>query len=426
MNRYDIPDWHYYETGLAAVWDRARSSQHYAKLPSFTAEAFRSLLLTDKSDVKKDPWKFTTLDLNKAFRYYETTGTSGNVTPTPRTREDVDANVNSVASAWQRFLSSEDRVLSLLPSDIVPVGDLIAGVSEKIGAVHTRAYPYSTGISDWERVFSLWRSFRPTTVFGAPGVIRELSKIAMLRGTLMELASSVKVVLMLGEVTSDALRSKIASWWDCVAVNASYGSTETGTLAAGCRLGRLHLLVNANYFEVCTKNGDLIQLNNAILEKPNALVAGRLVVTPLNGFARPLLRYDTGDKVTIGEPCGCENKEPSIRIHGRSSDVLALGGRGIYVEELEELIYQNTSALGYMVQLDDFQEPSRARILLERQPSNTSDTEDSETGRLIEELKSTVATVPLDAVWLNNLPANSRSGAALKSWKASNVRVGEW
>ncbi|PCI04091.1 MAG: hypothetical protein COB78_07085 [Hyphomicrobiales bacterium] len=314
----------------------------------------------------------------------------------------------------------------MLPSDIVPVGDLIAGVSEKIGAVHTRAYPYSAGISDWERVFSLWQNFKPTAVFAAPGVIRELTKIAMLRGTLTELASSVKVVLMLGEVTSDALRNRIASWWDCLAVNASYGSTETGTLAAGCRLGRLHLLVKANYFEVYTQDGKLIPLDNAILEEPNALVAGRLVVTPLNGFARPLLRYDTGDEITIGEPCGCKIEEPSIRIHGRSSDALALGDRSIYVEELEELIYEKTSALGYVVQLDDMQAPSRARILLERQPSNSNTIEDSETVRLIEELKSAIPAIPLDAVWLNNLPANSRSGAALKSWKASNVRVGEW
>ena len=426
MRIYTIPQWEYYEPRLDAVWRRAKSAPRYAALPSFTPQDFQSLPLTQKSEVKKDPWAFATLKLGDAFRYYETTGTTGAVTPTPRTREDVEANVTSVAKAWGRLLSPGDRVLSLLPSDVVPVGDLIAGVSEKLGVVHTRAYPYSTGISDWARVFSLWKNLRPTAVFGAPGVVRELTKIALSRGEQEDLASSIQVLMLLGEVTADSLRTRFSNWWDCLVVNASYGSTETGTLAAGCQYGRLHLLPDANYFEVLTPDSRLVALSEAISGSGEIEIAGRLVVTPLNGYARPLLRFDTGDQVSIGEPCPCETEEPTIRIYGRSSDVLTIGERSIHVEELEEIVYEETSALGYVVQLDKLQSPSRARILLERHPSISRGTENTERDSLIARLQPVIPVAEFDAAWLNSLPASSRSGASQKSWKASNLRVGQW
>lgn len=426
MTGFQVPNWRAYEPSLEKVWSRAQLSKRYANLRPFTLQEFNSLALTDKSEVKDDPWAFAALKLSEAFRYYETTGTSGKVTPTPRTREDVEANISSVASAWKRFLEPGSRVLSLLPSDIVPVGDLIAGVSEKNGVVHTRAYPYSTGISDWLRVFSLWQNFRPTAVFAAPGVIRDLTKIALLRGQLDDLASSVQVFLLLGEVTSDSLRRRIGSWWDCLAVNASYGSTETGTLAAGCRNGRLHLLPQANFFELLTPDGKLVALCEACAGERNETLSGRLVVTPLNGFARPLLRYDTGDQVTIGEACDCGIDEPSIRIHGRATEALALGEKQLHIDELEDAVYERTSALGYVVQLDRMDAPSRARILLERHPANAQSTEETERDDLLARLRPMMSVSELDAAWLNNLPANSRSGAALKSWKASNVRTAQW
>ena len=53
---------------------------------------------------------------------------------------------------------------------LVSSGDLVAAVCEYLDLPHARAYPFATGISDWDRVASVCAAFRPTVVFMAPGV----------------------------------------------------------------------------------------------------------------------------------------------------------------------------------------------------------------------------------------------------------------
>ena len=46
---------------------------------------------------------------------------------------------------------------------------------------------------------------------------------------------------------------------------------------------------------------------------------GRLVLTPLHNFAMPLIRYEIGDSVVLGGPCGCGRGLPVLqRILGRT------------------------------------------------------------------------------------------------------------
>ena len=60
--------------------------------------------------------------------------------------------------------------------------------------------------------------------------------------------------MLLGEVsTPDARPARRVV--GCRCYDISYGSTETGTLAASCREGSLHLLTATNYFELGTDEG---------------------------------------------------------------------------------------------------------------------------------------------------------------------------
>ncbi|GGM13706.1 hypothetical protein GCM10010129_67190 [Streptomyces fumigatiscleroticus] len=400
---------------LSEVWARAAKSQAFRDIGAFSWDSFERLPLTPKDRLKQDPWSFAVGELAEAAKYYETTGTSGRVTPTPRHLEDIVWNTVSVAEAWRSVLSAEDRVAILLPSDIVPVADLIVGVCEYLGLPHTRMYPFATGISDWDRLSGLWSTLRPTTVFAAPGVLMQLTRLLAQRGTLPGLSACVDRLMLLGEVSTPALRTRLGTWWDATAYDVSYGSTETGTLAATCPAGSLHLLTHAHYFELTDG------------ERVTPLPAdgtGRLVVTPLNLHARPLLRLDTGDEVEVSsDRCDCATPGSTVVVRGRSGDGLRVRGVGLAIHDVEEIVYGLTTATGYLVEIDEA--GTRARILLERAPGSDRADETAAVEAVRRASRDRLGLAWDGIAFLNALPSTTKSGGSQKSWKRTNVRVVE-
>ncbi|MEU6020289.1 hypothetical protein [Micromonospora sp. NPDC047134] len=405
-----IPGADFYSDKIAAVWTRARNAPAYAKLGDFSWEAFTALEVTPKNRLKEDPWEFFAATVDDGIKYYETTGTTGQATPTPRLVDDLVWNTVSVAQAWQGMLREDDRVLSLLPSDIVPVGDLVATVCEHLDLLHARAYPFATGISDWDRLASLWTTLRPTVLFLAPGVALQLTRLFKQRGLLTELRASVRTIMLLGEVSVPAMRARLGQWWGATAYNASYGSTETGTLAAACRHDRLHLLTAANYCELLTAEG----LTDA--HRPGT---GRLVVTPLNLHARPLLRYDTGDDVVIGTDCPCGTATPDVTVLGRGTDGIQIRDVTITPHLVEQVVYGQTTATGYLLEVA----PDRLRLLLERDVDADRETEPERAAAVREAFRDRFGLDDTEVLFLNSLPSTTKSGGSQKSWKRSNIRI---
>jgi phenylacetate-CoA ligase len=408
-----IPE-HFYRRKLAQVWNRARSSTAYADIGEYSPEAFATLPVTPKQRLKDAPWEFTAAGIDKSARYYETTGTTGKTTPTPRLLGDIVWNTVSVATAWSRLLEPGARVLSLLPSDVVPVGDLAADVSAFLEVPFARAYPFATGISDWDRLVSLWSTFRPTTVFLAPGVLLQATRLFKQRGILDEIGESVTTLMLLGEVSVAPMRARVGQWWRARAFDASYGSTETGTLAAACERDRLHLLTAANHFEVT--DGD-----DSAPPEPGAV--GRLVVTPLNLHARPLLRFDTGDRIEVLPDCRCGDRSPVIEPIGRASDGLRLGGVPLSPRRVEEVVYGATTATGYLMETDAM--GRRAVLLLERDV-NTDRTSEAAMAEAVRRASAERLGIDWERIlFVNTLPAVTKSGGSQKSWKRSNLRITE-
>lgn len=408
------PDGSFYDRKLAAVWNRAKKSVAYGNLGDFSVAALRELPVTTKDAIKAQPWDYIVADLVAAAKYYETTGTSGQITPTPRLAEDVIWNVASVSEAWRDVLADDDRVLVLLPSDVVPVADLIVNVCEHRGLVHTRAYPFATGITDWDRLVGVFAGLRPTVVFAAPGVAIQLSRLLKQRGRLADVSATVRSLMLLGEVSTTAMRERLGTWWGATAFDASYGSTETGTLAATCAHGNLHLLLAANHFELATHRG-VFPLSE--------VDRGRLVVTPLNLHARPLVKLDTGDEVTVAAGCACGSPAPVVTVSGRSSDALSLRGNALTLRAVEDVVYRASSSTGYLIELDS--EGTYGRLLLERDVDADRATEPSQRDAVQDASATTLGLRWDDVSFVNTLPATTKSGGSQKSWKRSNIRIVE-
>lgn len=405
----------FYATKLADIWERARKSAAYQHLPGYSVDAFANLPVTPKDQLKAAPMDYFVGEMAGVSRYYETTGTTGLPTPTPRSVEDIVWNASAVADQWGTVLDRADRVLSLLPSDIVPVGDIVTDVCAVLDLPCTRAYPFATGISDWDRIASVWTTFQPTVVFAAPGVLLQMTRLLAQRGTLADLAPSVRAFMLLGEVSVPAMRHRLGDVWGAAVLDASYGSTETGTLAATCPEDSLHLLCGSNYFELNTQDG---------IHPLRAGTSGRLVVTPLNLHVRPLIRYDTGDEVMLRSGCACGDPSIVVEPVGRASDTVEVAGARVLPRRLEEVVYVEADVTGYLVEVTP--DGKYARILLERNVRASRDGEDDAAERITAATWNATGVAWDQVVFVNTLPATTKSGASQKSWKRSNIRVGEW
>lgn len=404
----------FYREKAAVCWTRARNAPAYREIGDYSWESLTALPVTTKEQLKADPWRFVADRPGQSAKYYETSGTTGRSTPTPRLVADIIWNTASVASAWGDVIGAGDRVVSLLPSDVIPAGDLVVSVCEYLDVPVARAYPFATGISDWDRLAALVANFRPTVLFMAPGVALQATSLYVKRGQLAELSRSVRSIMLLGEVCVPALRTRLGEWWGATVFDASYGSTETGTLAATCRAGGLHLLTAANYFELAADQGP----------RPwTAPGTGRLVVTPLNLYARPLLRYDTGDEVALSTDCDCGRATPVVTVLGRSSDGQRVRGTTLSPYLVEEIVYGETSALGYLMEID--RQGSRFRLLLERSPDADRDAEEAVAAAVRVAFRERAGVDCDQVLFVNSLPSTTRSGGSLKNWKRSNCRVVE-
>ncbi|MFY1587099.1 phenylacetate--CoA ligase family protein [Micromonospora sp. WMMD734] len=398
---------------LAQLWERLDGSPRYRDLPHVRARDFAGAPVTEKQEVKADPFGFVRDD-GSHVRYYETSGSTGSPTPTPRAVEDVVWNTASVATVWSRTLRPGDRVASLLPSDVVPVGDLVASVAEHLDCMLLRCYPFAQGMCDWDRLEELFSRFRPDHVFVAPGVMLQWTRLLKQRGRLDAVRESLRTALLLGEVSTAPMRARLAALWDCRVIDASYGSTETGTIGAGCEHDRMHLLLPAHIAELRGEDGAIRPA------RPGD--TGELVTTTLNNHTRPLLRYATGDigGVLPGDGCPCGLGLPVLTIHGRASDAVSVAGRPISVENVESVVYAVPEVTGYLIQLRGGDQPA-ARLVLERDVDFTGPPEPV-AGRIrarFAELGVTWNSVVL----VNQLPALTKAGASQKNWKRTNV---EW
>ena len=149
-------------------------------------------------------------------------------------------------------------------------------------------------ISDTEfhKYYEHMKKFRPTYVYGYASAIFEFSNF-MLREKLQSI-KSVKTVITTSEMLFPNQRACIEDAFKCGCVN-EYGCTEVGIVAFECPENNLHLMEDNLYIEFA-KGGKRAQ------PREN----GDILVTELNNFSMPFLRYDLGDVGSYStERCRC-------------------------------------------------------------------------------------------------------------------------
>jgi phenylacetate-CoA ligase len=126
-------------------------------------------------------------------------------------------------------------------------------------------------------------------------------------------------VVSMGEALSAETRDECRRAWDVPVIDA-YSAQEVGAIALQCPdFERYHVQAETIFVEVVDDHGEPCRPGET----------GRVLVTPLNNFAMPLLRYEIGDHAEVGEPCACGRGLPALnRILGRERNALLVTRSG--------------------------------------------------------------------------------------------------
>lgn len=155
--------------------------------------------------------------------------------------------------------------------------------------------------------FAVWQTWRPKCIFGYPSTFVLTVTMAQSLGldlqTLKE--RGLNVIITTSEMLSDVDRQLISDGFG-VPVCDSYGLREAGLIGHECDQGTMHCMDEQVILET---------IDSQTLASTDG--EGELVVTNIVGPAFPVIRYRTGDIVTLSrQPCACGRNLSRIQISG--------------------------------------------------------------------------------------------------------------
>ncbi len=157
--------------------------------------------------------------------------------------------------------------------------------------------------------------FDPVCIFGYPSTLALLCEHAAYRGLRMR-PPALKAVLVTGELFYDHQRRLIERGFG-VRVHDGYGSRDGGFIAHECPAGAMHVTDEFAVVELIRPDG--------LPAEPGQ--TGEIVVTDLEAYGMPLIRYRTGDlacrPIAERDHCECGRGLSVLDIvEGRNTDLL--------------------------------------------------------------------------------------------------------
>lgn len=161
----------------------------------------------------------------------------------------------------------------------------------------------------WNKVAQLINEFNPCWLQVQPFILNKLVQIY--RDTCLPVPSALKYIESIGELLLPDIRIKSEELFKIPVVNM-YGSEEMNGIALECPYHHMHVLDGNVLVEVENDSGIV------------STGEGVSIITNLNNYAMPLIRYNQGDRIAIDKDsvsCQCGCKSPIIKmISGRNAE----------------------------------------------------------------------------------------------------------
>ncbi|KTD82369.1 phenylacetate--CoA ligase family protein [Legionella waltersii] len=317
---------------------------------SFYKDHYQNLLQT-KVNSLQDLAKFPPIDKNtdkidllvdqvlndNPPSYFETSGTSGNPFPViPDLGPERGGEFANFIFDWLCLDKDEvKRAIIALPFEMNPIGiKYFAGLT-KAGITAIPA-GVKTLVCMPQKVIDLFVRLKPELLIGRPLETLRYAQ-AMREQGIDPSQSSIKKIILTGEIISQAKFKRISQEYGNASVHGVYGLTEldSGGLVS-CSNHRYHLPSNP-YLVVELLKDDFIT------PVKNEGEVGNIVLTNTNINYMPLLRYKTGDFGTLTLNCGCEYDTPVINVLGRTADLVTCPstGKHVFPIQIEDILFQH-------------------------------------------------------------------------------------
>ena len=157
------------------------------------------------------------------------------------------------------------------------------------------------------RYVEQWKRWRPKCIFGYPCSLTLMATMAASAGIDLGVVkdAGLKMIITTSEMLTEVDRKLIADAFG-VPVYDSYGLREGGLVGHECDRFTMH----------CMDEQMILETIDPLTLKPTD-GEGELVVTNIVSKVMPMIRYRTGDIVSLShEPCPCGRTLSSIRISG--------------------------------------------------------------------------------------------------------------
>ncbi len=269
------------------------------------------LPLLNKAEIRKNLKDMLWNQCPGGLFRYNTGGSSGEplVFYFDRRRQAYDAAARAMSHRWWG-IDIGDRELYLWGSPLeITKQDRLKELRDRLtNQLLLSAFEISADrIPQFVHAF---RRFRPDCVFGYPSTIDLFCRMAATQGYRLD-DVGVRVVFCTAEVLYDHQRESIASHFGGVPVVDSYGSREGGFINHQCPKGSYHVM-DSNYVLEFLRDGKPVAPGED----------GEIVITHLDAWGMPFIRYRTGDVASSQEGlCACGRGFSLMsKVRGRSTD----------------------------------------------------------------------------------------------------------
>ena len=158
------------------------------------------------------------------------------------------------------------------------------------------------------KICKMMQEYNPVWINTQPSIALMLAKC--FKKNKLDKIKDLRYIELTGEMLFDNVRKEIEEAFGCKTAN-QYGCFECNSIAYECPHGNMHCMEENVYVEVLDDNGNNIENE------------GDIVITTLNSYAMPFVRYKTGDRGVLykNHTCKCGNCSPILKLtSGRISD----------------------------------------------------------------------------------------------------------
>lgn len=268
--------------------------------------------------------------------YFETSGTSGNPFPViPDLAAERSVEFANFIKEWLGLDKTQiNRAIIALPFEMNPIGLKYLAALNQLNIMVIPA-GVKTHLCSPQKMLDMIDRLKPELLVARPLETLRYAEAMLAQGRDPS-QSSIKKIILTGEIISPEKFKRISKLYGGISVHGVYGLTEldSGGLVS-CSRYQYHLPSKPYLIVELLKNDFM----TPVLEENEI---GNIVLTNTHQNYMPLPRYKTGDFGRLKHHCGCEYDTPVINLMGRSADAIQCkdSGKRVFPIEIENILFQ--------------------------------------------------------------------------------------